>query len=259
MNLRRFLPLLLLLAAATGVRADWRDQLSPPEPGAFPALRPVHLDYQCGWAGVPAGRVGVQFVKAGDECVLDASAATIGLARTLWRIDATHEARANLATLKPIEVRQREVYRSQTIQTDLNFDADGVDRLRTSTNDKNPERHRRFDFPNMFDLATALLYVRSQPLETGRVYNIVVYPATAPYLATVTVLGREKVKVKAGTYPAIKLDLKLQKVTKQLTLAPHGKFKHAIGWLSDDSDRLPLKLNAQIFVGSVWLELEKVE
>jgi hypothetical protein len=88
---------------------------------------------------------------------------------------------------------------------------------------------------------------------------MVVYPGTAPYLATVTVLGRERIKVRAGAYPAIKMDLRLQKVTDDMMLAPHGKFKHATAWMSDDTDRLPLRVNAQIFVGSVWVELVKVE
>jgi hypothetical protein len=87
----------------------------------------------------------------------------------------------------------------------------------------------------------------------------VVYPGTAAYLATVTVLGRERIKVPAGSYPAIKVDLRLEKVTGDMKLVPHGKFKHATGWLSDDGDRLPLRMNAQIFVGSVWVELAKVE
>jgi hypothetical protein len=251
---------LLLLAATGSLRADWQDQLSPPEPGGFPPLRPVTLNYQCGWAGLTAGHVDAQFSRVtADTCELDATAATTGLARALWRMDATHMARGNLLTLKPLTMRQQEVYRSQTVRTELDFDDDGVERLRVSTNDKNPARRKRYDFPNLYDLQTALLYVRSQKLETGDVYRIVVYPGTAPYLATVTVLGRERIKVKAGSYPAIKLDLRLERVMRDMTLAPHGKFKRGTAWLSDDQDRLPLRLNAQIFVGSVWLELAKVQ
>jgi hypothetical protein len=132
-----------------------------------------------------------------------------------------------------------------------------VDRLRESTNDKKPAKRKRYDFSNLYDLQTALLYVRSQKLADGDVYRMVVYPATAPYLATVTVLGHEKIKVKAGSYPAIKVDLQLEKVMGDMTLAPHGKFKHGTGWLSDDADRIPLRLNAQLFVGTVWVELAK--
>lgn len=251
--------LMLILAGAAGVRADWRAGLST-EPGPFPPLRPVKLEYQCGWSGLTAGHVEAQFSRPEPEtCELEAKAATTGLARALWRLDATHEARGNLVTLQPLAVRQKEVYRAQTVRTELDFDASGVERLRESTTDKNPARRKRYDFPNLYDLQTALLLVRSQKLNTGDVYRMVVYPATAPYLATVTVQGRERVKVKAGSYPAIKMDLRLEKVTGDMKLEPHGKFKRATGWLSDDADRLPLRLNAQIFVGSVWVELEKVE
>jgi hypothetical protein len=253
-----FLALTLTLAAGNLRAADWQETLSSPEPGAFPPLHSVTLNYECGWAGLTAGRVDAQFLRIdGDTCELDATAATTGLARALWRMDATHEARGNVDTLKPLSVSQKEVYRSQTIRTELNFDDDGVDKLRESTNDKKPAKRRRYDFPNLYDLQTALLYVRSQKLADGDVYRIVVYPATAPYLATVTVLGHEKIKVKAGTYPAIKIDLRLEKVMGDMTLAPHSKFKRGTGWLSDDADRIPLLLNAQIFVGTVWVELAK--
>jgi hypothetical protein len=251
---------MLLLLGTAAARADWRAELSSPQPGGFPPLRPVKLDYQCGWAGLTAGRVDAEFSHpAADTCELSATAATTGLARALWRLDATHDAHGDLLTLKPLTVRQQEVYRAQTVRTELDFDENGVERFRESTADKNPARRKRYDFPNLYDLQTAILYVRSQKLDTGDIYRMVVYPGTAPYLATVTVLGRERTKVKAGAYPAIKLDLRLQRVTSDMSLAPHGKFKRATAWLSDDSDRLPLRMNAQIFVGTVWVELAKVE
>ena len=43
-----------------------------------------------------------------------------------------------------------------------------------------------------------MLYLRSQPLKDRSVYRVVVYPATNAYLATVTVVGREKISVHAG-------------------------------------------------------------
>ena len=73
------------------------------------------------------------------------------------------------------------------------------------------------------------------------------------------VAGREKVKVPAGSYDAIKCQLSLQEVDKHLKLAPHQKFKRASVWVSNDRDRIILKIQADIFVGSVWCELESVE
>jgi hypothetical protein len=86
----------------------------------------------------------------------------------------------------------------------------------------------------------------------------VVYPATSAYLATVTVVGREKISVHAGTYNAIKLDLQLKRVGKHFELEPHRKFRRATIWVSDDAERLPLRIEAQIFVGTVWAELQSV-
>ena len=62
-----------------------------------------------------------------------------------------------------------------------------------------------------------------------------------------------------GTYNAIKLDLQLNKIGKNRELEPHRKFRRATVWLSDDSDRLLLKIQAQIFVGTVVVELQSVE
>ena len=85
---------------------------------------------------------------------------------------------------------------------------------------------------------STLLYVRSQPLREGDVYRVVVYPATSPYLATLTVTAREPITIAAGTYHAIKLDLQLNKIGKKRELGPHKKFRRASIWVSDDSDRL---------------------
>jgi hypothetical protein len=86
----------------------------------------------------------------------------------------------------------------------------------------------------------------------------VVYPGTNAYLATVTVLRREKISVHAGSYNAIKLDLQLKRIGKHMELEPHRKFRRGSIWVSDDADRLLLRIEAQIFVGTVWAELQSV-
>jgi hypothetical protein len=64
------------------------------------------------------------------------------------------------------------------------------------------------------------------------------------------------VTVRAGTYNAIKVDLQLKRVGKNLELEPHRKFRRATVWLSDDANRIPLRIEAQIFVGTVFAELQ---
>jgi hypothetical protein len=39
-------------------------------------------------------------------------------------------------------------------------------------------------------------------------------------------------------------------------LEPHRKFRRATVWISDDANRIPLRIEAQIFVGTVFAELQ---
>jgi hypothetical protein len=163
----------------------------------------------------------------------------------------------NAGSLHPISVRQVENDRGKKIVTELSFASGGV--VSNITETPGPEtKIRRFDFPHLFDLQSALLYLRSQSLQERSVQRIVVFSATDPYLATVTVLGRERVTVPAGTYNAIKFDLQLNRI-KDGQLQPHRKFRRANIWLSDDPDRLLLKIEAQVFIGSVFCELHSVD
>ncbi len=170
-----------------------------------------------------------------------------------------HRAVANAETLHPIETQQTESYRSKKIVTNLTFTAAEVTRTRTDGEGVAAKTTtRQFSLPNLFDLHSAALYLRSQPLKDRSVYRIVVYPATNAYLATLSVVGREKVSVRAGTYNAIKLDLKLKRIGKHLELEPHKKFRRASIWVSDDAERLLLRIEAQIFVGTVFADLQSV-
>jgi uncharacterized protein DUF3108 len=251
----------MLLAFCHGsFAANWQATLSKEPAGNFPELRPLHASYRFGWSGLTAATGEVHFTKpSNDRFELDGTGRTIGLVRALWRLDVNYRAVANAETLSPIETQQTENYRSKRIVTDLTFTNNGVTRARTEGQGSAAEtKTKQFVFPNLFDLHSAALYLRSQPLRQGSVYRLAVYPATNAYVATVRVGGREKISLRAGTYNAIKLDLQLKRVGKHLELEPHRKFRHATIWVSDDAERLVLRINAQIFVGTVFAELQSV-
>ena len=195
---------------------------------------------------------------SGKRFELEASGGTTGFARALWKLDATYRGLANAETLRPIESKQVEAYRRKKITTELNFTDTSVTRTRSETPGPKETKSKPFNFPGLFDLHGAMLYLRSQPLTDHAVYRIVVYPATSAYLATVTVLGREKVSVHAGSYNSIKFDVQLKRLGKDLELEPHKKFRRAIVWVSDDENRIPLRIEAQIFVGTVFADLYAV-
>jgi hypothetical protein len=250
---------IFVFISAAGFAASWQSTVNKEPPGSFPAPPPLEASYHFGWAGLTAATAEAHFSKPSPEhFLLEGNGRTVGLARFLWRFDVNYRSVANTDTLRPIESNQTETYRSKKVHTHLAFTGAGVRRTRSESSAAGTSKAREFDFPNLFDLFSALLYLHSQPLKDGSVYRLVVYPATSAYLATFTVIDREKISVHAGTYTAIKLDLRLHKVGKNLELEPHKKFRRASVWVSDDTARIPLRAEAQIFIGTVFAELQSV-
>jgi hypothetical protein len=248
-----------LAFCSSSLAGNWQATLSKDPAGNFPELRPLQASYRFGWSGLTAATGDVHFTKPSEnKFQLNGTGRTIGLVRALWKLDVNYQAVASAQTLRPIETQQTENYRSKKIVTHLTFTNNGVTRARTEGKDAAQAKTRQFNFPNLFDLFSAMLYLRSQPLKERSVYRVVAYPATNAYLATVKVIGREKISVHAGSYSAIKLDLHLKRIGKHLELEPHRKFRHATIWVSDDAERLLLRIEAQVFVGTVFAELQSV-
>jgi hypothetical protein len=188
---------------------------------------------------------------------LEGKGRTVGLARVLWRFDLSYRSVANAQTLRPLEAHQVETARGKRIETNLKFSNEGVNSRRLEASRATPTV-KDFEWENLYDLQSVFLYLRSQPLRDHSVYRVVVYPANSAYVATLTVLGHERLRVRSGNYNAIKLDLKLQRVNKKNELEAHRKFKRATIWLSDDNDRVLLRVESQIFVGTVTAELQSI-
>jgi Protein of unknown function (DUF3108) len=239
--------------------ATWQSTVTKDPPGNFPDLRPFRATYNFGWSGLTAATAEVRFSRpSGRQFEIEGTGHTTGLARALWRYDVNHRAIADRETLRPIETQQIENVRSKKIVTHLSFTAAGVTRSRTEGKAAGTTKTRNFFLPGLFDLHSAALYLRSQPLKDRSVYRVVVYPATSAYLATITIIGREKITVRAGSFNAIKADLQLKKLGKNLELQPHRKFRRATVWVSDDPDRVLLRIEAQVFIGTVFTELQSI-
>ena len=257
----RILPAIFAFLAfcSNSLAENWEATLSKEPIGNFPEMRPLRASYRFGWSGLTAATGDVHFTKPSEnKFQLDGTGRTIGFVRALWKLDVSYQAIASAETLRPIETQQIESYRSKKIVTHLTFTNNGVTRARTEGKGAAESKTRQFNFPNLFDLFSAMLYLRSQPLKERTIYRVVAYPATNAYLATVTVIGREKISVHAGSYSAIKLDLRLKRIGKQRQLEPHRKFRGATLWVSDDPERLLLRIEAQVFVGTVFAELQSV-
>lgn len=243
----------------------WYSRVNAGSPGAFAPMRSFNASYGLNWGGLQAAHVDAQCVSSATTHEIRSTfkASTTGAARALYKLDATHVSVVNRDTLYPVYLEQTELNpRKQTVSR-VDFtptEAIRVDRdlkkdARDPTATGKPRHHR---YPNLYDMQSVLLYLRSLPLANGDERTLPLMTSGSPYLATVKVLGRNRVRVKAGEFPAIECSLKLEKVKKDGTLEPRKGFKSAHAWISDDANRLLVKAESEVFIGSVSLELEQV-
>lgn len=229
-------------------------------PGNFTAPPSMRLAYRFGWSGIQAATANIHFFSpTRNTFEVDASGGTSGFPRTLFRLDVYHQATENKTTLMPIHFFQEEKYRQETVKTNVDFEPDYVTGLREKIPSDHPSKPNVFKFSPVFDMTTALLWVRSQPLADGDTESIVVWASNAPYLATVKVTGRDTLKIDGQKQNAIKLELRIKGIDKKMQLKEHKLFKGGRGWLSDDDKRIPLRIEADIFIGYVFAELESMK
>jgi hypothetical protein len=270
--------MLLVLAAASSMAADpltiapkgapdWLKRVNAGEPGFFPFPRPFQVVYRVSWSNLTAARIEVSSGPAannGEEIETRLKASTAGAARSLWQMDAIHRAVANRRTLRPVRFDQTDKRAKKQLIARVEFTPEGASRWsRTLTKNDDPaapeppKKPKTFNYPGLFDIHSTLLYVRSLRLANGDSVTLPLMTSTNPYLITVKVAGRETVKVAAGRFPAIKCTLALERIGKTGEIEAHKRFKSASIWISDDQDRMPLKVETQVFIGSVTMELEK--
>jgi hypothetical protein len=248
-----------VFAAMACGEEGWQSRLTR-APGTFPPLKPLRAMYEFGWSALSAGTADAEFSrnKAGDF-ELKIKGGTTGAVRALWKMDTEAESTVNQHSLLAVKLVQRETYSDESRTTTVDFGPEGAVRKRDRKPvDKDSGKIKKFKFAPVHDMHSALLFIRSQPLAKGDVVRLAAYPAAQGYLVEVEVLGREKVSAAGSKWPAIKLALRLRQIDKKMELATHKKFKSATVWMSDDADRLLLRVEAEVMVGSVWMEMKKV-
>ncbi len=250
--------------------AAWLGRVSPSAPGNFAPPPSFDASYRISWADLDAAHVDIRCLSnPGDDTVrTTVKTSTVGAARLLYKLDGTGVAVADRQTLRPERLDQTEDRGGKHFVSHVTFTADGATRTSGDpSRETRPALHgeldrtarpRHIDYPGLMDVHSAVLHLRSLPLANGDEKTFIVMSATTPYLATIKVVGREHVRVNAGDFPAIVCSLALQKINKRGELEPYKSFKAARAWIADDSNRIPLKVEAQIFIGTVEMQLEKV-
>lgn len=105
--------------------------------------------------------------------------------------------------------------------------------------------------PGSHDVLSAFYAVRTLPLEKGREFFLNSHTDRKNYPIKVTILGKERVKVPAGTFDCVVVEPTLRSGD---FIKNEGSLKI---WLTDDARRMPVQMKSKIPVGSVVVSLQR--
>lgn len=246
---------------AHGQTPDWLSRISPYAPGPVPMIQPFRASMRFGWSGFEAARAEAVMTSRGGRVEIRVTGGTTGVVRGLWKLDARHRCTFFEQGLRPDYFHQEETYSNRKITTEAVFQKDGLWRKR-ETVPGTGAKWKKIRIEPIRDIISAMFYVRSQPLTPRTELSFLAFPGDSPFLVRVRVVGRETLTWKGTRRPAIKLELQLQRILLEKDEAPrlqaHGKFRKGTVWLTDDRERFPLRAEVDVFIGSVFAELESV-
>lgn len=255
-RLRYMLIALVALNFAPTLRA-WQENLHD-APGPFAEVPPFRAEFRIGWSEIDAARAHAAITYDKTSSILTAGGGTTGWARSLYQIDATYHSIADRQTLQTTRSSLVETDSRRTLTT-LVEGSNG--QLLTFSQSiplgTKPPKWKTLKIAPARDLYAGMLFIRSQKLDRGDIVRLVIFPGGSPFLVEIESRGSENVVLADSPREALRLDLKIQRVNtkKGNTLEPHSKFRSGKIWLSNDSDRIPLRAEVDIFIGYVFAEI----
>jgi len=175
-----------------------------------------------------------------------------GFVRGVYEFDNKAEAVIEKPTSRLLSVHERGADPKRA--TDSDFVIDYEKRVATYTDRVRTERTREIPLPegsDPIDLISALMQTRDWNLKPGEKRNLVVQFTRDLYAITIKAEGYETVTTPLGKYKTLVLVPVMEKNPKGL-FARGGQIKV---WISQDQDRLPVKMQLQLKFGNATLNL----
>lgn len=266
-RLAGFLLILLLCAgvlrsAPSDPYAAWDGSLTPPPAIPFAPVPPFEASYRFGWEGVPAGGAVVRVTEpAPGRRAITAEGGPSGWVRSLWNYHARYQGEAGLNGETPSWFHMDEEVARGALVSDAWFPGNAVWVCHRFTRESKPWWFT--PLPEIRDLFASMLLVRSLPLRDGDVIRLTTFPDRNPYLVELTLSGRETIRFAGRPLKAIRFTVRIWSIEtlgeSAGRITPHRKFRSGRIWMSDDARRIPLKAEVDVFVGSVFAELAKLD
>lgn len=262
----------------------WKLSVPKPVAGPIPPLEPCRVSYTASWNNfidvgeayitlhptIDLERLNEVLVMLPSTDITDipktcvagsATARTKGPVKLLWKYQCDVFSIIDGAKMTPKALHFQEGAKKigETQFFGEFASADRFRSLRVKEKDKEGTKPRSLtyrDLPTPLDLLSSILYFRRLPLDVGDEVQMVVCPNEHPYLVILTVEAHENHEVYDTDYNTIRLGIAMKKINPDGTLTEHEKFKTATVWLEKDGHRLPVEIRAEVFVGSVRVQMK---
>ncbi len=192
----------------------------------------------------------------GRDCYkIDIYGRTSGMVDWVARVDDQWGAYVDSAALVPHiayrNIKEGNYRKNEVVRFDHKHDVLETKTLNKKTGEwKEPIIYGAPD--DVREMLSGLLYLRTMDfsqMEKGQIFTVSGFFEDMFYELDVKYRGKEKVKTKAGKFKAIKLE----------PIMPDNDLfdgeDSILAWISDDENKIPLKVEAKMFIGHAGVEL----
>ena len=230
-----------------------------PGPDAPPLVPGEKLTYSVTWSVFPAGEVRAELQRAGDGPADYYRAVTTarshGFVSLLYNLDDEFRSRFSSGTICAESISKRVNEGRRRKQTQIVFDSArqlAVLDEHNLSKPGEPPKHDEHPIPACVqDVVSAFYFLRTQPLTVGSRILMPLNDGGETTEVSVEVQAREEIDTPQGRRWALRLEPtvfgKLYKRKGQMLI-----------WISDDAERLPLRIKAMMSVGTITGTLESV-
>jgi len=217
-------------------------------------------EYEIAWQGVPVGRASIRIgttYRAGRKMLdVEATARSTKVVGVFYELRHRSESIFSAQDLKPVEFVSQQTENSRFTNIDVTFSPDGLIRARIvkgKVNSQGKSEEVVFKSENAtFDPITAAFLARSLPINPAEDLSFDIFNGQHRYLISFHVVGKEKITVGGKDYDAYKVEPRVKKLTDT---QGEKRLRKAYLWVSADGSREVLKLESEVFFGSVSAKL----
>lgn len=236
------------------------------DPLPHPVLRPFgageELSFEFGWNGAPCADFHMSLKEeekdGAPKLVLGYEGHTREQIARVWSYRVSGTTYLDQQTLLPCLSERTSEEKDKLKQLTIEFDRSaGIAHVVEERPYKNKRKELRIPFRMGLDLPGAVFFARTLEMPMDKPVVLEVLQGETTYAVEMTPVRREKVQVKAGTFDALAVELRLRALggTDEERAEEEAKYRKICIWFSDDERRLPVKLECEVFVGSVYAEL----